>query len=207
VVANCNHVRAGQWGLAVPLASMKALRDLTIGVVGFGRIGRGVVRRLRAFGCRVLVHDPVVPESAVRDAGGEPAGFDDILARSDVLTLHCPSTPQTRRLIRGETLARMRPGAILINVGRGDLVDTAALVDALRQGRLAAAGLDVLDPEPVPPDSALLKMDNVILSAHVASTSARAVLALRRSVAEAVAASVRGEPLPNVVNGVVPGKP
>jgi phosphoglycerate dehydrogenase-like enzyme len=96
----------------------------------------------------------------------------------------------------------VKPGAVLINVGRGDLVDTSALVDALQQGRLAAAGLDVLDPEPVPPDSPLLRMGNVILSAHVASTSARAVLALRRSVAEAVAASIRGEPLPNVVKGV-----
>jgi D-3-phosphoglycerate dehydrogenase len=203
VVANCNHVRGGRWGLAGSLASMKALRDLTVGVVGFGRIGREVVRRLGAFKCRVLVHDPVVTDEAVRSAGAQPAGFDEILAQSDVLTLHCPSTPQTRRLIRADTIARIKPGSVLVNVGRGDLVESSALVEALRRGHLAAAALDVFDPEPVPPDSPVLTMDNVILSAHVASTSERAVRELRRSVANTVAASVRGEPLPNIVNGVV----
>jgi D-3-phosphoglycerate dehydrogenase / 2-oxoglutarate reductase len=202
VVVNGNHVRSGAWGLAVPLAAMKALRDLTVGVVGFGRIGREVVRRLHGFKCRVLVHDPVVPEAAVREAGCEPAGLDDLLGRSDVVTLHCPSTAQTRHLLRGDTIARMKPGAILINVARGDLVEPAALIDALKSGRLSAAALDVFDPEPIPADSPVRTMANVIVSAHVASTSARAVRELRRAVAAAVAASVRGEPLPNVVNGV-----
>jgi D-3-phosphoglycerate dehydrogenase len=202
VLANANSVRAGRWGLAAPLEAMKALSGLTAGVVGFGRIGREVVRRLLAFKCRVLVYDPVVPDSTVRDAWCEPVGLDDLLAQSDVLTLHCPSTPQTRRLIRPDTLARMKPGAILINVGRGDLVDSAALVDALQQGRLSGVGLDVFDPEPVPADSPLLKMDNVVLSSHVASASPRAVRQLRQTAAETIARAVRGQPLPNVVNGV-----
>ena len=203
VVVNGNHVRSGAWGLAVPLATMKALRDQTVGVVGFGRIGREVVRRLHGFKCRVLVHDPVVPEGAVREAGCEPAGLDDLFGRSDVVTLHCPSTAQTRHLLRGDTIARMKPGAILINVARGDLVEPTALIDALKSGHVSAAALDVFDPEPIPAQSPVRKMDNVIVSAHVASTSARAVRELRRSVAAAVAASVRGEPLPNVVNGVM----
>src|SRR5205807_9262087 len=114
-----------------------------------------VVRRLLSFRARVLVHDPVIPPSTIRDAGAEPAPLDDLLSQSDVVTLHCPSTPQTRRLIGRDTLARMKPGSILINVGRGDLVESAALVDALRDGRLAAAALDVFDPEPIPPDSPL----------------------------------------------------
>jgi D-3-phosphoglycerate dehydrogenase len=202
LVANGNRVRDGGWGLAVPLPAMKALADLTAGVVGFGRIGREVVRRLRAFKCRVLVHDPAVPAADVRAGGAEPRGLEELLAGSDVLTLHCPSTPQTRGMIRRETLARMKPGAILINVGRGDLVDSAALADALRRGHLAAAGLDVFDPEPIPPDSPLLKMDNVLITAHIASASARAVGRLRETAAGIVARAVRGEPLPNVVNGV-----
>jgi D-3-phosphoglycerate dehydrogenase len=202
VVANCGRVREGGWGLAVPLPAMKALGELTVGVVGFGRIGRAVARRLKAFQCSLLVHDPAVSAEDVRGQGCEPAGLDDVFAQSDVLTLHCPSTPQTRRMVRQETLARMKRGAILINVGRGDLVETTALVDALRQGHIAAAGLDVFDPEPVPRDSPLLRMDNVVVSPHVASASERAVRKLRQTAAEIVARSVRGEPLPNVVNGV-----
>jgi D-3-phosphoglycerate dehydrogenase / 2-oxoglutarate reductase len=202
VVANCRRVREGGWGLAVPLPAMKALRDLTVGVIGFGRIGRAMAQRLRGFHCRVVVHDPAVPAAEVRDQGCEPAGLDDVLGGSDVLTLHCPSTPQTRRMIRRDTLVRMKPGAILINVARGDLVETAALVEALQRGHLAAAGLDVFDPEPVPRDSPLLTMDNVVLSSHVASASERAVRQLRETAAGIVARSVRGEPLPNVVNGV-----
>ena len=206
VVANSNRVHGGHWRLAGPLATMKALRDLTVGVAGFGRIGREVVRRLQAFKCRVLVHDPVVSAASIAEAGCESASFDDLLAHSDVLTLHCPSTPQTRRLIRDETLARMKPGAILINVGRGDLIDPAALVDALRRGQLSAAALDVFEPEPIPPGHPLLALDNVVVSAHVASASVRAARALRQSAANTVAAAIRGEPLPNVVNGVPTGK-
>jgi D-3-phosphoglycerate dehydrogenase len=202
LVANWDRVRAGDWTLAVPLPAMQALADLTAGVVGFGRIGREVVRRLRAFKGRVLVYDPAVPAADVRGAGCEPRGLDELLAESDVVTLHCPSTPQTRGLIRRETLARMKPGAILINVGRGDLVDSAALVEALRGGHLAGAGLDVFDPEPVPRDSPLLKMSNVVMSAHIASASAKAARRLRETVAGTVARAVRGEPLSNVVNGV-----
>jgi D-3-phosphoglycerate dehydrogenase len=204
VVANGNRVRDGGWGLAVPLPAMKVLTDLTAGVVGFGRIGREVVRRLRAFKCRVLVHDPAVPAADISAAGCEPRGLEDVLAQSDLLTLHCPSTPQTRGLIRRDTLARMKPGAILINVGRGDLVDSAALADALQRGHLTAAGLDVFDPEPVPPDNHLLKMPNVVITSHIASASTKAVRRLRETAAEIVARAIRGEPLPNVVNGVAP---
>jgi D-3-phosphoglycerate dehydrogenase len=202
VVANCNRVRGGGWGLAVPIPAMKALCDLTVGVIGFGRIGREVVRRLRAFKCRVLVHDPAVPAAEVRDGGCEPGGLDEVLGQSDVLTLHCPSTPQTRRMIGRDSIGRMKPGAILINVGRGDLVESADLVEALQRGHLAAAGLDVFDPEPIPRDSPLLKMDNVVVSPHAASVSAKAVRKLRETAAGIVARAVRGEPLPNVVNGV-----
>jgi D-3-phosphoglycerate dehydrogenase len=202
VVANCTTIRGGKWGLAVPLEAMKALRDLTVGMIGCGRIGREVARRLLAFKCRVLAHDPVVPATEIERLGCIPAALDDVLAGSDLVTLHCPSTPQTRRLLNRQSLGRMKHGAILVNVSRGDLVETAALVEALQQGRLSAAALDVCDPEPIPSDSPLGSMENVVVSAHIASTSVRAVRTLRETVAQTVARAVRGGPLPNVVNGV-----
>jgi D-3-phosphoglycerate dehydrogenase len=202
VVANCNGVRGGSWGLAVPLGSMRALRDLTVGMIGCGRIGREVARRLAAFKCRLLIHDPVVPAAEVQRLGGAPAPLEEVVTESDLLTLHCPSTPQTRRLLNRQRLASMKPGAILVNVSRGDLVETAALVEALQQGQLSAAALDVCDPEPIPAHSPLRTLPNVVLSAHIASASVRAARTLRETVAQTVARAVRGEPLPNVVNGV-----
>jgi D-3-phosphoglycerate dehydrogenase / 2-oxoglutarate reductase len=201
---NCLLVRGGTWGLAVPLAAMRTLRDTTVSVLGFGRIGREVARRLKAFKGRVLVHDPAVPAAAIREAGFEPVSLDEALG-GDVVTLHCPSTAQTRHMMNAATIAHMRPGTLLINVARGDLVDTAALLDALRSGHLAGAGLDVFETEPLPADSPLLGMANVIVSAHIASTSVKAVRTLRQTAAGIIAKSVRGEPLPNVVNGVTGG--
>jgi D-3-phosphoglycerate dehydrogenase len=207
VVAHCLAVRQGRWALAVPLPAMKALGDLTVGVVGCGRIGREVVRRLQAFKSRVLVHDPVVPADQVRALGCVPLTMPELLGQSDLVTLHCPSTAQTRRLINREAIAQMKRGAILINVSRGDLVDPAAVVDALQSGRLGAAGLDVFDPEPIPAHSPLLRMDNVILSPHNASASVKAVGKLRETVAGIIARVIRGEPLLNVVNGVPAARP
>ncbi len=148
VVTHTADLRSGQWRLAVPVAGMRALREQTVGVVGFGRIGREVVGRLRAFKCRLLVHDPVVPAIDIETAGAEPVSLDTLLASSDIVSLHCPSSPATRRLVRAETLARMRRGALLVNVARGDLVDTAALVDALQDGQLA--GLHSMCSTPSP---------------------------------------------------------
>ncbi len=202
VVTNCVDVRGGEWRLPVPLSAMKTLRDLAVGVVGFGRIGREVCRRLLSFKCRVLVADPVVPAEEVERLGCEPADLDRILSECDVVTLHCPSTTETKGMINAETIAKMKGGAIVVNAGRGNLVETAALIDALERGHLAGAALDVCEPEPISTDSPLLKMDNVILAAHVASASAKAVQTLRESAANIVARAIRGEPLPNIVNGV-----
>jgi D-3-phosphoglycerate dehydrogenase / 2-oxoglutarate reductase len=202
VVTHANHVRAGQWGLATPLAGMKALRDLTVGVVGFGRIGREVVKRLIPFKCAVLVFDPMVPAAEIEKAGGRAASFSKLLQSADVLTLHCPSNPQTRRLINHDTLPELKPGAIFINVGRGDLADPEALAVALQKGHLSAAALDVFDPEPIPADHPIRTLPNVILAPHIASCSVPAVTKLRESVANLALAAVRGEPLPSIVNGV-----
>lgn len=191
-------------GQATPVERMFALRDLTAGVVGFGRIGREVAARLRAFKCRVLVHDPVVPSADVERSGCVAVELAKLFADSDVVTLHCPSTAATRGMIDREALGRMRPGVILINVARGDLVNPEALTEALRQGHVSAAALDVFAPEPIPADHAILRMDNVIISPHIASVSVPAVRKLRETAALLALAAIRGEPLANVVNGVVP---
>jgi len=202
ISANARLVREGGWGIAVPLDRMRTLSDLTVGVVGFGRIGRAVVARLRGFRCRLLVHDPAVAAADVEAAGAEAVALDALLAGSDAVTLHCPSTPKTRGLINRASIGRMRPGAVLVNVARGDVVETAALVEALRDGRISAAALDVTDPEPPPADSPLRALGNVEITAHIASASVKAVRRLRETAAQTVARAVRGETVPNVVNGV-----
>jgi len=202
VVAHTLHLRAGKWGLAAPLASLRTLRDLTVGVVGFGRIGREVVQRLGPFKCAVLVFDPFVPPGEIEKFNTRATAFEDLLKQADVLTLHCPSTPQTRRMMNRDAFAKLKPGAIFLNLGRGDLVDTPALVAALESGHLGAAALDVFDPEPIPADHPILKMPNVILAPHIASASPAAVKKLRETAASLALKAVRGEPLPNIVNGV-----
>jgi len=202
VVASTQSIRSGEWKLPVPLTQMRTLCDLTVGLIGFGRIGREVGNRLQAFHTRVLVHDPMVPGTVMEAAGFTPATLAQVLAESDVLSLHCPSTAQTRGLINREALGQMKPGVILVNVARGDLVDPDALLEALRSGHVSGAALDVFSPEPIPYEHPIRRLENVILAAHIASASVPAVRRLRETVANIVAASIRGEPLPNIVNGV-----
>jgi glyoxylate reductase len=165
-------LRAGEfhgWGFWDYLGG--DLAGATLGIFGMGRIGRAVARRGAAFGMRVVYHSrtplPVEDEAAL---GAEPVSFDELLARSDVLTLHAPLTAETRHAIGREALGRMRPGTYLVNTARGALVDEAALVDALRDGPLAGAGLDVYEREPeITPG--LLDLPNVVLLPHVGSAT------------------------------------
>jgi D-3-phosphoglycerate dehydrogenase len=203
VVPNALDIRAGKWGLATPLTAMSSLKHLTVGIVGFGRIGREVVRRLLAFKARVLVFDSVVPSSEIANSGAvAAASFDELLAQSDVVSPHCPSTPKTKQLFNAAVFAKMKSGSLFINVGRGDLADSAAVTAALQSGHLAGAALDVFDPEPIPADHPIRTMPNVVLAAHIASASPPAVKTLRETAARIALMAVRGEPLPNIVNGV-----
>lgn len=202
VVAHCMHLRGGQWGLATTLERLWNLRDQTVGIIGFGRIGREVAARLGPFKCRRLVFDPGVSAAAIAASGCESASFDSLIERSDIVTLHCPSTPQTRKLLNAAAFARMKQGAIVVNLARGDLIDTGALVAALQLEHLGGAALDVCDPEPIPLDSPLRSLPNVILAPHIASASVKAVHTLRKTAARIAASALRGDPLPNVVNGV-----
>src|SRR5262249_53615613 len=155
VLPNHDIIRNGRWGLAVRVHQMQALKEMTAGVVGFGRIGRAVVKRLLAFGGRVLVADPFVGSEAIQAAGAEPTTLDALFSRSDLITLHCLLNASTRRLVNAETLANTKRGVLLVNVGRGGLVETEALIAALKDGHVAAAALDVFETEPLPADSPL----------------------------------------------------
>ncbi len=197
-------VKAGRWTSPPPLQSFHALRDLTSGVIGCGRIGRAVIARLRAFGTTILAHDPALSDEQITALGCRPATLDQLFAASDLITLHCPSAPDTRHLINPHSLARMKDGVLLVNVARGALVDQEALIEGLRSGKVGGAGLDVADPEPIEVDSPLLAMDHVVITSHIASASPRASAILRHSVAETVVRAMRGERVPHCVNGVAP---
>jgi D-3-phosphoglycerate dehydrogenase len=200
--ANSGHMHQGNWGLGVPLDQMRALRDQTVGMIGLGRIGRTVVERLRAFKPRIVVCDPLVSVEEAVSLGCELSSLEALLAESDIVTLHCPSNDATRGMINAGSLEKMKAGSILINVGRGDLVDLDALTSALESGHIAGAALDVFDPEPPPTDSPLLAMSNVMVSSHIASASPKAARKLRETAAGLALAAINHEPLPNVVNGV-----
>ena len=202
VVPNTLLIRDGKWGLATGLDQMRTLRDQTVGIVGFGRIGREVAARLESFKCRRLVFDAFVAQEAIRGTGCEPASLDTLLTQSDIVTLHCPSTPQTKRLLNADSFARMKQGSVVINLARGDLIDTASLIASLQTGHIASAAIDVCDIEPIPADSLLRSLPNVIAASHIASASPKAVRTLRETAARIAVMALRGEPLPNVVNGV-----
>lgn len=164
-------LRTGAWD-AILAAPIRRLRGQTLGFVGFGRIARVVAEKLSGFGLSYLASDPLI-EAPVVIAGRvvQPVGFGELLARSDIVSLHTPATPQTFRLMNRSAFAQMRPGAILVNTARGSVIDESALIEALEQGRLAAAGLDVFDPEPPAANNPLLRFPNVILTPHVAGYS------------------------------------
>ena len=183
IVSGTNYIRSGKWGLAGPFSSMVTLSQLTVGQVGLGRIGRAVVHRLKGFGCKISAYDPALDASDIRGLGCHPATLDEVLEKSDIVTLHIPSTAQTKKMINAERLAKFKKGAILLNVSRGTLVDTDALVAALKSGQLSGAGLDVSDPEPIPDGHPLRSLDNVAFTSHVAACSAKAIHRLRSDVA------------------------
>lgn len=175
-------IRRGGWTAPEPGFLLGTeVTGKTLGIVGYGRIGRAVARRARGFALRVLYASP-------RDAGDPEARrvpLDALLAESDFVSLHCPLTPETANLFDAGRLARMKPGAILVNTARGGVVDDAALADALASGRLAAAGLDVFRDEPRVPE-ALLRLENVVLTPHLGSGTRETRAAMARMVAEDV---------------------
>lgn len=150
----------------------RALSECTLGVVGVGRIGKAVLRRARGFGMRLLGNDIVAPPADfVGEVGVQILSLDELLAQSDFVSLNCDLNPTSRHILNVAALANIKPGAVVINTARGPLVDEPALVAALQQGRVAGAGLDVFEYEPLPADSPLRKMDNVLLAPHNSNAS------------------------------------
>jgi D-3-phosphoglycerate dehydrogenase len=185
--------RSGAWDLA-PLRPVNRLAGRTVGLVGFGAIARQVAVRLTPFGVRLLVHDPYADDGDVRGLGGMPASLDELLRESDAVSLHAPLTAETRGLLGRERLALLRPGAILVNAGRGGLVDHDALLQLLEAGHLAGVALDVMPEEPPPPGHPLLARPDVVCTPHMGYYSEESLLDLRTQAARNAALVLRGEP-------------
>ena len=202
LLANAKYVQNGKWGLGTDLSKMRGLYDSTVGIVGLGRIGQAVAKRLQGFGCRLMAYDPVVNSTQAASISCQLVDLDYLLSNSDIITLHCPSLPTTKNIINHSTLLKMKKGSLLINAGRGDLICADALTEALITGHLAGAAIDVFSTEPVPNDSPLLDMDNVLITSHIASASPQSAKTLRETAAQIVVISSKGESLPNIVNGL-----
>jgi D-3-phosphoglycerate dehydrogenase len=189
-------VRDGGW-MAVRKDDPRVLRisQMTLGIVGIGKIGRRVAQRMAPFGCRILAHDPFLSDAIVGERGATPvASLEALLRSSDVVSLHVPLTERTRHLIDETTLGWMKPTAVIVNTSRGGVIDEAALVRALQENRLYGAALDVLAPEPPSADHPLLSFDprRVILTPHFGAWCAASVPDLHAEVASAVAAVLAG---------------
>ncbi len=187
-------VRAGEWGLA-PEWVMRPPGELRLVTVGFGRIARLVHERARAFGFELAAYDPCIPSHLIEAEGVKALGFEEALQSADLLSLHCPLTHSTRGLLNAAAFGRMRVGAMLVNTARGPLVELEPLCTALREGRIAAAALDVTSPEPLPAHHPLLTFPQVLVTPHLAWHSTAASRKLSRKVAEEALRALKGEAL------------
>jgi len=203
VGAHSDTVRSGRWTSSVDFCywdtPLIELAGLTMGIIGFGRIGQATAKPALAFGMKVIVYDVVKPSSM--PAGCQFVGLEDIFRVSDVVTLHCPLTPQTQNIINREHLELMKKTAFLINASRGPLVDERALAEALNNEEIAGAGLDVLSSEPPEKDNPLLKAKNCFITPHIAWATRAARQRLLKVVVDNVASFLAGKPQ-NVVKGV-----
>lgn len=195
------NVRAGEWLTWEPLGFLGAdVWGATLGLIGLGRIGTAVARRGRGFAMRVLYYEPARKPELEAELGLEYAALDDLLAQSDFVSLHCPLTAETHHLIDERALRRMKRTAVLVNTARGSVVVTAALERALREGWIAAAALDVTDPEPLPPDHPLLELPNCLVVPHIGSATVRTRERMAVMTAENLLAGLRGERPPYCAN-------
>lgn len=185
------------WKSVQPISRLK---DKTVGIIGFGRIGRKVAQRLKGFEVKILSYDPYVPEEIFREYGVEKVDFETLIKESDIITVHTPLTDETRHMIGEKELRSMKREAILINVSRGGIIDEKALYKALKERWISGAGLDVLEVEPPSKDNPLLRLDNVIITPHMAWYSNKSLDEIRRKAAEEVARALSGQIPMNLVN-------
>ena len=187
-------VRSGTWKIT-PDAPMPALRASTFATVGFGRIAQAAHDRMRGFGCRLVAYDPFASSSAFEQAGVESVDLDTLFETADIISLHCPLTPETHHLVDADRLQTMKPTAILVNTARGGLIDTVALAEAMQRAEIGGAGIDVFEQEPMPDDHPLRASPNTLLTSHLSWFSDQSVPMLQRKAAEEVVRALRGEPL------------
>ncbi|MEQ8483642.1 MAG: C-terminal binding protein [Pseudomonadales bacterium] len=196
--------REGAWHQGRPLLNhVPRLMGRTLGLYGFGNVARCVARRAAGFGLHLLAHDPYVSELTISEFGVEPVSFGELLERADYLSVHAPLNDETRHSINRGALARLRPGAVVVNTARGGVIHEGDLIEALRSGHVAAAGLDVLEQEPPEPDNPLLGMANVIITPHVASATTRMRPETRRRAAREVSLVLQGRWPMSCVNPTV----
>ena len=194
-------VRDGKWKTWGPLLLLGPdVHGATLGIVGFGRIGQAVARRAQGFGMDILYHDlEPLPASVTEPFRATYLPLEELLPRCDFVTLHVNLSPVTRHMINAETLALMKPTAVLVNTSRGPVIDQGALAAALRDGVISGAALDVTDPEPISIDDPLVDMDNCLIVPHIASASRATRGKMAEMAAANLLAGVRGEPLPTEV--------
>jgi len=198
IVPAAESTRAGGWDRYLG----RELGHQTVGVVGTGRIGRAVIRRLSGFGSPILAYDVYQDASLVKDFGIRYVKLEELLSQADIVTLHVPLLPETRKLIGREELARMKETAILINIARGELVDESALAEALIERRIAGAGVDVFATEP-PKESPLLSLGNVLATPHIAAYTTEAMECMDRMCAETIIEVFAGRCPKNILNPAV----
>lgn len=187
-------IRTGGWPGYAELGTMRRLHGQTLGLVGFGRIARCLAERASGLGLAIMAHDPLLDSQQIRDGGANAVSASTLLEHSDIVSLHLPLTPETHRWLGEQNLGRMKPTAILINTSRGGVVDEAALYAALCSGRLASAGLDVLDHEPPDPGVGLASLGNVILTPHSAAFTEEALADVRKTALRDALAVLNGQP-------------
>jgi glyoxylate reductase len=204
VVQADNELRAGEWKTWSPLQWTGVdVHGATLGIVGLGRIGYEVARRARGFDMKVIYCNRSRYEAAERDFGAERVDMDTLLAQSDFVSLHCPLTTETRHLFGMEQFKKMKRSAILINTARGPVVNQPELAQALNEGIIAGAGIDVFESEPVPLQDPLLQVaaDRIVVLPHIGSASVKTRTKMAVLAAENLVAGIQGLPLPNPVNG------
>lgn len=192
-------VASGSWEWRTT-PELRRTSNLTVGVVGFGRIGSLLAQKAKAVGYKVIAHDPFLDASSIRQLGVEPVTLEQLLDRADFVSLHVPLTSDTTHLMNQATLALMKPSAYLVNAGRGRLVDTNALIDALESNKLAGAGLDVFEEEPLPSASPLKGHAKILHTPHSAWFSREALDEAREKAVANVVAALRGKRPKNLIN-------
>jgi D-3-phosphoglycerate dehydrogenase len=195
---------SGRWSQTqAGMGSVPKINGKTLGLVAFGNIARAVARRAKGFGLNIIAHDPFVTPDVMAEHGVESVSIEQLFGESDFISAHVPHSAATHHLIGKKLFDLMKPSAIFVNTGRGKVVDEPALIEALREGKLAGAGLDVLEQEPPDPDNPLLSMSNVTVTPHVAAYSNESTVARRRRHGQEIAAVLTGQRPRNVVNRAV----